>query len=810
MNMSDAVLGSMLMPSLQALRVLYMEDDVGLARLLQRRLTRAGYHVDIAPDGDQGLSMYESASYEVVLLDQDMPGKTGLEVIRLLSSRGFPPCMIMLTGAGNEVIAVEALKRGASDYVIKDAEGRYLELIQVVIEQAFEKWQLFREKRLAEERLARESRVNSALGSLSLLLLSDSPPVETVARAVLEKAKELTGSRQGFVSQVRPESWGQEGSTLDRVTGDDLGMGDAPHRAFPTQTSGRQQVGWEHDLDIREPFYTNFTAMGQGRRGGPDNPIPIENFLSVPILFGQELVGRIALANAKHDYTDDDLHAIEKLAACHALAVKSKRSQDALEASRASFNSIVERSADGIVVTDAKGKILYANSAARGFLDCGEGGFDFFRLIRQAGTGRLTEVGITLPNGNPGVSEMWLDETHWNGKPAYLAVLRNITKRKDAERAIGVSEQRYRALFEQCVDAIAILSTGGKLIDVNGAFLRLLGCTDRKEAIGKRVQGFFLPGNEWPLLCERLGNDGYIQELEVKLRRHDGREVDTLLTISPRRNSKGEVVAYQSIVRDVTEKRRLEGRLRQAQKMEALGRLAGGVAHDFKNLLQVILGSTEVALGAVDEKSEVRKWLSQSFDAGVRAAELVKQILSFCRQEQLKKTILDVTPVVQETVKFLRTSLPPHIRVQVLLEPDLGLVYADATQLHQVVMNLCANAVHAMRESGGVLHLHAATVEIGSDEMDPPPGVSSGAYVKVSVRDTGPGIPNEIQDRLFEPYFTTKKQGEGIGLGLAVAHGIIQSHGGAISVQSNTGRGALFHVYLPVVDSSQAWGNSAE
>ena len=495
------------MDELKVVRILYMEDDAGLARLLQRRLNRAGYHLDIAADGDEGLSLYESGSYDVLLLDQEMPGKSGLDVIRILASSSSRPCMIMLTGAGNEAIAVEALKLGACDYVMKDGEGRYLELIQTVIEQAHKKWKLVREKNTAKEKLARESRVNSALISLSILLLSDSPPLKTVAIAVLDRAKGLTGSMHGYVSQIDPETGDNIGHTLTNMMGDECRISDETRIVFPMGPDGRYSRLWGHSLNTRKAFFTNSPSDHPAYEGTPEGHIPLKNFLSVPVLFGEGLVGQIALANTERDYTEGDLADIEKLAAYFALAVQSKRAQDALEASRASFNSIVERSADGILVVDTSGRALYANASAKGFLEWTDEGKGLSHLIGPMAPGLLTEVGITLPDGRHGVSEMWVDRTNWNGRPAYLAVLRDITGRQAAERAIRESEERYRGLFEQSVDAIAILTKDGELVEVNEAFLRLLGCDSREDALGAGIQQFFSNGADLGALAQCLEQD---------------------------------------------------------------------------------------------------------------------------------------------------------------------------------------------------------------------------------------------------------------------------------------------------------------
>ena len=292
----------------------------------------------------------------------------------------------------------------------------------------------------------------------------------------------------------------------------------------------------------------------------------------------------------------------------------------------------------------------------------------------------------------------------------------------------------------------------------------------------------------------------------MKFLRSDGQEIDTVHTMSPRRDHQGETVSYQAIIRDVTQSRRLERKLRQAQKMEALGTLAGGIAHDFNNLLQVIISCSEMSMRSLPKESPVQPYLNQSFRAAVRASELTKQILSFSRQKEMEKTATDIAPIVKETFKLLHASLPANIEMRIDMERELGVIHADATQVHQVLMNLCTNAAHAMRECGGVMTMEAVNVEVAPGNPDLPPDNSGGPYVRLSVTDTGQGIPWEFHDRLFEPYFSSKEPGEGTGLGLAVAHGIVEGHGGLSPSRPKSGAAPVFMSICPWLDPTVSAG----
>ncbi|MCJ8502279.1 ATP-binding protein [Desulfatitalea alkaliphila] len=255
------------------------------------------------------------------------------------------------------------------------------------------------------------------------------------------------------------------------------------------------------------------------------------------------------------------------------------------------------------------------------------------------------------------------------------------------------------------------------------------------------------------------------------------------------------------------EKQVLEGQLRQAQKMEAIGTLAGGIAHDFNNMLAAIMGHTELALMAPDNPREVSFSMEQVLKASERARELVGQILSFSRQSEGQHRPLHIGPVVKEALRLLRATLPASIALEKDIAARESMVVADATQMHQIVINLCTNAAHAMASGGGRLQVTLSDVEIGPHLLTAKPEPSSlppGKYVCLQVTDTGQGIEEHLMERIFDPYFTTKEKGVGTGLGLAVVRGIVEHHGGVIDVQSHVGRGTTVRVFLQRIEGADA------
>jgi signal transduction histidine kinase/ActR/RegA family two-component response regulator len=273
------------------------------------------------------------------------------------------------------------------------------------------------------------------------------------------------------------------------------------------------------------------------------------------------------------------------------------------------------------------------------------------------------------------------------------------------------------------------------------------------------------------------------------------------------RDNSGAIDGLYGVSRDITERKiaeeektKLQSQLQQVQKMESMGTLAGGIAHEFNNILGIIVGNTELAMDDVPELNPARHNLEEIRTASIRARDVVKQILAFSRQTPQEMKPVRIISIIKESLKLLRSSIPTTIEIHQNISSESDTVRADPTQINQVLINLCTNAIHAMGEKGGVLEVSLENILLDAGSATHYHDLSSGKYVRLTVNDTGHGIEPKVLKRIFDPYFTTKGVGEGSGMGLSVVHGIIKSHGGSISVSSEPGKGTVFHVLFPCIE----------
>ncbi len=377
-------------------------------------------------------------------------------------------------------------------------------------------------------------------------------------------------------------------------------------------------------------------------------------------------------------------------------------------------------------------------------------------------------------------------------------LMEEVLERREAE----VQLRRLSMAIENAADCVIITDVGGRIEYVNPAFERMTGIS-KMEAVGRRtdvmnggqdgqrqscpfsetLRKVILSGNSWKGHLTHKSKDGSQVELEA--------------SISSIADPVEGLNGYVSVLRDITEQKRLQQQLAQSQKMEAIGTLAGGIAHDFNNILSAIVGYTDLALYYTSPNSHLQRDLNAVLRACDRAKSLVSQILSFSRKAERERSILDMGVLVRECSRLLRASLPSTIEITTKVAEDSGMVRADPVQIQQVILNICTNAAHAMAIAGGSLQIAMRKVRLDTDSSKRYAELEPGEYQLISIGDTGCGMDRETLARIFEPFFTTKEEGQGTGLGLSVAHGIIRGHGGTIVVYSEPGQGSVFNIYLP-------------
>jgi PAS domain S-box-containing protein len=396
---------------------------------------------------------------------------------------------------------------------------------------------------------------------------------------------------------------------------------------------------------------------------------------------------------------------------------------------------------------------------------------------------------------------------HWNNTAVrdsqgnvlgITSIGEDITERKQAEEALRESEEKYRDLVENINDAIYAIDTEGIVTYVSPVVEAQTGYRP-SEIICKRFSEFVYH-KDIPFVMDQFKKilSGEISPSQYRLVKKSGEIL--WIRSSSRPVFKGDnIVGFRGSFVDITHSKHMEEQLRQAQKMEAIGTLTGGIAHDFNNILGIILGNIELALEDLPEWNPARLNLEEIRIASLRAKDVVRHLLSFARKTKLEKKPTNIIPIVKESLKLLRSSIPTSIDIRLNIPEDVDTILADPAQINQVLINLCTNADHAMPD-GGVMTVTLKNIELDEKFAVEFPESTPGRYVKLTVTDTGHGISQEDIGRIYDPYFTTKEVGRGTGMGLAVVHGIVKGHNGFINVKSELGRGTTFSIFFPSVE----------
>ena len=413
---------------------------------------------------------------------------------------------------------------------------------------------------------------------------------------------------------------------------------------------------------------------------------------------------------------------------------------------------------------------------------------------RKDGTLYMEEMSITPVSSDRG------EITH------FIAIKQNITRRKQSEEALRQAEEKYRGMFEDAVVGIFRTTPAGQLLSANRALAQLCGYDSPKEMLDNvkdMARDVYSDPETREAFKRLLAENGVVRNFEYQVRRRDGSTAWLLQNARVLKNETGEIVYYEGTMHDVTERKTLEEQLRQSQKMEAVGRLAGGVAHDFNNALGVIMGYGELLDLNLPADSPLHKNAKEIIKAGQRAASLTRQLLAFSRKQTIRPVVLDLNSVVIDTEKMLQRLIGEDIDLTIVRESKLKNVKADRGQIAQILMNLAVNARDAM-PGGGKLLIETANAELTEADARQDHSIQPGEFVLLCVTDTGCGIDPETLAHIFEPFFTTKAEGMGTGLGLSMVYGIVKQSNGHILVDSEVGKGATFRIYLPQVQNASS------
>lgn len=516
----------------------------------------------------------------------------------------------------------------------------------------------------------------------------------------------------------------------------------------------------------------------------------------------------------------DARHPVRTIGAVRDIT-RDKKFVESLETSEEKIRTLFNATSDAIIIAGSDGTILETNKAANKMFGYSSEEIarlpiiemmpeeyrkahirGFTRLIStHASTyiGKIHEFQAITKDGTKFPIELNVASWFVEGKQYFSGIIRDISARKKIEMDLKESERKLNIIFNSTGDGILLADAETKkIVTGNISICRMLGY-NQTELVNLGIDDIH-PEESLEEVHDRFArqlNKEIIVAQSVPMLKKDGSVFLADISASPTKYKDQKLLI--KIIRDVTERIKLEDRIRQSQKMEAIGTLAGGIAHDFNNILSPIVGYTELVMTSMQEDSELFAMLNEVLKASIRAKELIRQILTFSRKDTEEKKPVKITPIIEEALKFLRSSIPSQIEIIHKIGDIDGLVMCNPTKIHQVIMNLCTNAYQAMMENGGVMEVSMESISIHPQNIKEGRELPTGSYVRIIVSDNGPGMDAETMVRIFEPYFTTKEKEQGTGLGLFLVHGIVEDHNGIIEVESQKGQGTVFTIHLPEI-----------
>jgi PAS domain S-box-containing protein len=787
-------------------RILLIEDDPQDAELEEREIRRVDVSCTfLRVDTREGMvAALQDFVPDIILTDHSLPAFAARDALELGQQLAPDTPIIVVTGRLGDEPAVQYLQAGAVDYVVKDHLHRLgpAVLRALDVKRSREAQTRARQLQAATYRIAQvaigATRLEELLPTIHQIV-SELMPAKNFYIALYDEATDLV-TFPYFVDEVDPPP-------APRHPGRGI-------TEYVLRTGRPLLVKPESQLDLDD--------LGAVESVGTASV----DWLGVPLKQGDRTVGVLAVQTytAGVRYEEHHKEMLQFVSTQVEAAIERTRAEQALRASEARLKAVLRSALDAHVTMDDTGHVTSWNQQAesmfgwaegevlgqrladiivphahreahaaglRRFLATGEGPILNQRIELAALRRDGTEFPVELAVAPVRVGSSWL----------FSAFVRDITARRAADEALRVSEQKFGSAFQAHPSPMAIATLAdARWVDVNESLLRLFGM-NRAETVGRTGYelGIWRRNEQREQMLAQLRAGGVFRDVEVEWLTRPGEVRAGLLS--------AEVIAFAGAphfllhFQDITERKQLEVQLRQAQKMEAIGRLAGGVAHDFNNVLTAIFGYVDILREELPADSTAQRDLDEVRKASERAASLTKQLLAFSRQQVLEPMVLEPNALVEDVEKMLHRLIGEDVELRLSLARDAGNVLADPGQLQQVLMNLVVNARDAM-PTGGKLILETANAELSEQYAEQHQPVVPGRYVMLAVSDTGTGMTPETRARIFEPFFTTKEKGKGTGLGLSTVYGIVKQSGGYVWVYSELGRGTTFKIYLPRVDAA--------
>jgi len=782
--------------------ILIVEDSRTQARQLESILKQIGYPVSIAYNGKEALSFAKRQKPTVVISDILMPEMDGYQLCKLMKIdeklKDIP--IVLLTQLSDPKEIIRGLECGADDFIIKP----YNEELLLARVQAI---------------LTLRSKRDAAAKEINILIVEDSPTQAEQLKFLLEEC--------GYTILVAAN--GKEGLDVARKNKPTLVISDI---LMPVMDGYELAYEIKRDEELKKIPIILVTSLMDRKDVIRKASVVADGYFTKPY-DDEYLLSKIEslLSISGREERTADTSGLEVFFAGERFAITSSRRQilnfllsiyentirqnrdlilmqhelqsfneqleekveertRQLQLSEEKYRTLLETNTDAIIVVSKEQAVCFANKAALLLF-----GLKIEELVNKpfsfsVAAGETKDAEINRTDGKKAFAEMRVVETTWGEKKAYLATFRDITERKRIEEARRESEENFRSLAENANDGIAIINLNGNIVYANRRFADMTG-SSIDELLTSSIKDHTDPDKFLEikkLYRQMLKGSPYLIQHETVILKKNGENIPVEITFSKSLwHSQNAVII---IVRDITERKKREGELIRASKFESLSTLAGGIAHDFNNLLTAILGNVSLARASINPQDEIYKVLADLEKASLRAKDLTQQLLTFAKGGNPIKKTASIGELIKDSSNFvLRGS---KTRCDFSMAKDLWPLEVDEGQMNQVMHNLIINAEQAMPD-GGVIKVTAENITVGTAEKKLP--IKDGKYVKIRIKDTGTGIPEKHLTKIFDPYFTTKK--EGSGLGLATAYAIIKNHNGYISVESKVGLGTTFTIYLP-------------